>query len=90
MYESKKGVNNLPIVYFTTLFKELRLYRVKKMVKSERLIGEDLEGSGCVLFYGTIPAFTWRVRKTMKNLSQDSRSPGQDLIPEHEVGVLDL
>jgi hypothetical protein len=33
------------------------------------------------------------LRKTMKNLSQDSRSPGQDLNPghpEYEAGVLTI
>jgi hypothetical protein len=47
-----------------------------------------MKGSGRGLIYGTTPE---GLRKTTKNLSQESRSPGQDLnrrTVEYEAGVL--
>jgi hypothetical protein len=39
------------------------------MVLSQWRIGKDLEWSGRGLFWGTIPALAWRLRKTTKPLA---------------------
>jgi hypothetical protein len=62
-------------------------------VMSEWQIGKDAEESGSGLILRHYPSICLEgLRKTTKNLSQDSRPPGRDLNPappEYESGVLD-
>jgi hypothetical protein len=55
------------------------------------MVGNGMEGSGSELTEGTVPAFALEgLAKTMKTLSQHSRSPGRDLnsgSPEYEAGM---
>jgi hypothetical protein len=54
--------------------------------------GKDVDGGGHNLIWGTVPAFTGGLRKTMKTFCQDSWSVGWDvnLSPEYESDVLTL
>jgi hypothetical protein len=65
---------------------------MNQRVINERRIGKDSEGSGRGLILRYYPRIHLKgLRKTTKNLNQDSWSPGQDLNPrppEYESGVL--
>jgi hypothetical protein len=44
----------------------------------KRWIEKDVEGSGCGLFQGNIPAFAWREWGKPQTICQNNQCPGQD------------
>jgi hypothetical protein len=79
------------IIYFTALFRRLRLCSVGR--KGDKWwTGKDLEGSGGCLILRYYPGIRLEgLRETTRNLCQDCRSPIRDLnsrTPEYEARVL--
>jgi hypothetical protein len=81
--EVRNSCTRLDGSYFTTLFLVTRLYSVDERLLSDwRRIGKDLKGSGSGLILRYYPGISMEgLRKTTKNLSQDSRSPGPRFDP---------
>jgi hypothetical protein len=81
------------VVYLTTLFSVTRLHSVDDRVSDWWWIGKDLVGTGRDLILRYYPGIHLEgLKKSKKNLNQDSRSPGgreeNPGPPEYEVGVL--
>jgi hypothetical protein len=86
-----ENISTLFVVNLTTPFSYQDYKASNKMVVSEWRIGKDLKGRGSGLILRYYPGIRLEgLRKTTKNLSKDSRSPGRDLNlgpPEYEAGV---
>jgi hypothetical protein len=76
------------VVYLTTIFSNLEYRPIasNESVISELWIGKDSEESYSGLILRHYPSIRLEgLRKITRNLSQDSRSPGQDLKPRPPV-----
>jgi hypothetical protein len=80
------------VAYLSTFCSNVDYLALNERVISAWWIGKDLEWNGCRLILRCYPSICLKkLRKTTKNLGQDSRSPGRGLnawSPEYETGVL--
>jgi hypothetical protein len=80
------------VASLTTLFQWLTIKGLNEGVIRKWRVGKDVEGSGRVPIIRYYPILSMEgLRKTIKNLSQHSRSPSRDLNPgpaEYEARLL--